>query len=77
MPATEPTEPADHEPADHANTALFGQRTALILLLAVLTGIGAGVLTAVAGSHPAQAVLVGAAAAAAAIAFFNSVIAHR
>ena len=67
-----PTEPTDHE-----CNALVGQRTALILLLGALTGIGAGLLTTNAGSHLAQAVLVGAAASAAAIAFFNSVIARR
>lgn len=56
---------------------LVGLRSAVILLLAVLTGIGAGVLTALAGTHPAQAILTGVGAAAAATFFFHWVIAHH
>jgi hypothetical protein len=56
---------------------LLSLRAALILMLAILTGIGAGVLSALAGRHPAEAVLIGVAATAAAAAFFNWAIAHR
>ncbi|MCK2237437.1 MULTISPECIES: hypothetical protein [unclassified Crossiella] len=68
MPAPEPdtTEP----------TPLLGLRAALILLLAALTGIGAGVLAALAGRHPAEAVLIGVTALAAAAAFFNWAVAR-
>lgn len=55
---------------------LLGLRAALILTLAVLVGIGAGVLSALSGHHPAEAVLVGAGASAAAAALFNWMIAH-
>ncbi|WP_269435979.1 hypothetical protein [Saccharothrix sp. NRRL B-16348] len=43
----------------------------------MLAGVGAGVLTALSGSHPAQAVLVGGAAAVGAAAFFNWAIARH
>ncbi|MFF5100540.1 MULTISPECIES: hypothetical protein [Actinosynnema] len=52
-------------------------RATLILLLAVLTGIGTGLLAALAGRHPADAVLMGTAATATATAFFNWVIARN
>ena len=53
---------------------LFTPRTALILLLAVLAGSAAVALSVWAGQHIAQALLVGAGATAAAIAFFNWLI---
>ncbi|KOX33970.1 hypothetical protein ADK67_04795 [Saccharothrix sp. NRRL B-16348] len=56
---------------------LLAPRTALILLLAVLTGIGAGALTALAGRHPAEAAVAGIAAAAAAVVFFDRIIDPR
>ncbi|MER6025030.1 hypothetical protein [Streptomyces sp. NPDC001851] len=54
---------------------LFTQRTALILLLGALTGVGAGFLTLRSGSGAAGAVLCGCGAFAGAVAFFHSVIA--
>ncbi|MBY8853708.1 hypothetical protein K7G98_37960, partial [Saccharothrix sp. MB29] len=56
---------------------LLGLRATLIMTLAVLAGIGAGVLAALARHHPAEAVLAGCAAAATAAALFNWVIARR
>ncbi len=49
-------------------------RSALIILFAVLTGIGAGVLMDQAVHAPAQAVLVGVTAFAAAMKFFDWLI---
>lgn len=49
-------------------------RTALILLLAVLTGTGAGVLTYLGGQPWPTAVLTGVGATAAAVTFFDRVI---
>ncbi|MBP2049910.1 hypothetical protein J2Z21_002846 [Streptomyces griseochromogenes] len=54
--------------------SLITLRTALILLLAVLTGIGATVLTLLAAAPLPYAVLTGTAAFAAAIPFFNNLI---
>lgn len=54
---------------------LLSVRTAVIFLLAALCGLGAGVLGALAGSHPAEAVFAGVGAAAAATAFFHWLIA--
>ncbi|MFG2120814.1 hypothetical protein [Streptomyces sp. NPDC048710] len=57
------------------NRSLLTMRSALILLLGVLVGVGAGVLTARAdGGGEAKSVMVGATAFAAAVAFFNSLI---
>ncbi|MFI6645685.1 hypothetical protein [Streptomyces sp. NPDC050504] len=55
--------------------SLLSPRTALVLLLAILTGTGAGVLAALSGSVVAQGVLYGAAAFGAAVPFFNHLIA--
>ncbi|GAA1343300.1 hypothetical protein GCM10009660_31670 [Catellatospora bangladeshensis] len=66
---------SDPAPCDPA--PLVGLRAALIMTLAVLAGIGAGVLAALARYHPAEAVLVGCTATAAAAALFNWVIARR
>ncbi|RBM23350.1 hypothetical protein [Streptomyces sp. PT12] len=55
---------------------LLTVRSALILLLGVLVGVAAGLLTALAdGGGAARSVIVGAAAFAAAVAFFNALIA--
>ncbi|MGW1506842.1 hypothetical protein ACWCQW_52090 [Streptomyces mirabilis] len=54
--------------------SLITLRTALILLMATLTGVGAAVLTALAAAPPPYAVLSGATAFAAAIPFFNNLI---
>ncbi|NUQ99984.1 MAG: hypothetical protein HOY79_26695 [Streptomyces sp.] len=60
------------------NRPLLTMRSALILLLGVLVGVGAGVLTARSdggvGGVGARSVMVGTTAFAAAVAFFNSVI---
>ncbi|MGW2740814.1 hypothetical protein [Streptomyces sp. NPDC001450] len=57
------------------NRSLLTMRSALILLLGVLVGLAAGVLTACSdGGGEAKSVMVGATAFAAAVAFFNSVI---
>ena len=47
----------------------------MILLLGVLTGLGAGVLTVLTGASPAGAVLAGGGAFAAAVLFFHTIIA--
>ncbi|MFF4978252.1 hypothetical protein [Streptomyces sp. NPDC001083] len=54
---------------------LLGLRTAIILLLGVLTTLGAGVLTVLAGGSAASGVLAGGAAFAAAVLFFHTIIA--
>lgn len=60
---------------DDDNTApLLSVRTALILLLAALAGVAAGVLTGLARHSPYEAVLVGLATAAAATKFFHWLI---
>ncbi|MEH0546102.1 hypothetical protein QA802_24420 [Streptomyces sp. B21-105] len=56
------------------NRTLLTTRSALIFLLAVLCGIGAGVLTGLTGPSTAQAVLTGAAGFGLAVPFFNSLI---
>ena len=59
---------------DPESTPLLGLRSAMILTLAVLVGIGAGVLITLAGRHPAEAILYGVGASAASVLFFNRVI---
>jgi len=54
---------------------LLSQRSALILLLGVLVGIGAGTVAALGDADPATAVLTGASACGAGIIFFNATIA--
>ncbi|WP_332881020.1 hypothetical protein [Streptomyces sp. NBC_00564] len=54
---------------------LLGLRSAIILLLGVLTALGAGVLTVLAGGAPASGILAGGAAFAAAVLFFHTIIA--
>jgi len=54
---------------------LLSIRAALVFTLALLTGIGAGVLSAVGGSPPTQCVLCGAAAFGLAVPFFDRLIA--
>lgn len=61
-------------PDDNSTQPLLTQRTALILLLAVLVGLGAGALGVWAGRHIAEALLLGLGAAATAAAFFNWLI---
>ncbi|MER5601666.1 hypothetical protein [Streptomyces sp. NPDC002265] len=56
------------------NGPLLSMRAALILLMGLLVGIGAGVLAVLAGAVLAQAFLTGAAAAGVAVPFFNHVV---
>ncbi|MFJ8112970.1 hypothetical protein [Streptomyces sp. NPDC096132] len=53
---------------------LLTTRSALVFLLAILCGIGAGVLSGVAGLSTAQAVLSGAAGFGFSVPFFNALI---
>ncbi|MEV0678234.1 hypothetical protein AB0I60_17135 [Actinosynnema sp. NPDC050436] len=55
---------------------LLSTRTALVLLLGLVCGAGAGVLTHLAGNNAATALLAGLAAAGAAVAFFHSHVDH-
>ncbi|WP_330343389.1 hypothetical protein OHA09_36070 [Streptomyces longwoodensis] len=54
---------------------LLSLRTAVILLLGVLTALGAGVLTVLADGSVASGILAGAAAFAAAVLFFHTILA--
>jgi hypothetical protein len=54
---------------------LLTQRAALILIVALAIGITAGILSHLAGSRPAGAVLAGGASFAGAIALLNTLIA--
>ncbi|MEU3512215.1 hypothetical protein ABZ733_30885 [Streptomyces longwoodensis] len=54
---------------------LVGQRTAIILLLGVLTAVGAGVLTVLAGGTIASGILAAGVAFAGAVLFFHTIIA--
>lgn len=67
--ATEPEAPKPPE-----RDALLPLRVALIMLFAVLSGVGAGVLVYLSGQHVAAAVLVGLGTAAAATKFFDWLI---
>lgn len=55
--------------------SLLSTRSALVLLLAMLTGIGAGVLSRLAGSPIAQRILYGAGAFGLAVSFFDRLVA--
>jgi len=57
-----------------SNQSLLSLRTALVLLLGVLTGVGAGVLTVAAGEVLATGFLTGGAAFAGAVVFFHTII---
>ncbi|WP_131737819.1 hypothetical protein [Actinomadura roseirufa] len=59
---------------DPQDKSLISLRTAVVLLLAAITGIGAGLLTLGSGHDLASGVLTGGAAAGAALALFNQVI---
>lgn len=52
-------------------------RSAVIFLLGLLCGLGAGALTAWSGAHIAQAILTGVASTAASIVFFHWLIGSR
>jgi hypothetical protein len=53
---------------------LLTERAALILLLAVLTGLGAGILTYLSGQNPPAAGLAGFGACGGALALFHTII---
>jgi hypothetical protein len=53
---------------------LLSVRAALVLTLALLTGLGAGALSAVGGTGPAQCILYGAGAFGLAVPFFDRLI---
>lgn len=55
-------------------TALLSVRAALVLTLSLLTGLGAGVVSAVGGTGPARCVLYGAGAFGLAVPFFERLI---
>jgi hypothetical protein len=55
-------------------TSLLSARTALVLLLALITGAVAATLTLLAGRQPAEAALAGLAAAGAGVMFFHKLI---
>ncbi|MFD7713091.1 hypothetical protein ACFV6E_03815 [Streptomyces sp. NPDC059785] len=57
--------------------SLLSLRSTVVLLLAVLTGVGTGVLSLVGGSAGAVSVLHGAAAAGLAVPFFNGLVARE
>ncbi|MFI0976051.1 hypothetical protein ACH4SP_03370 [Streptomyces sp. NPDC021093] len=56
-------------------SSLLSMRAALVLLLAVLAGAGAGALSLLAGRSLAESVLIGAGAAGLAVTFFDRLIA--
>ncbi len=56
------------------NGPLLSMRAALILLMGLLVGMGAGILTALAGAVVAQAFLAGAAAFGVAVPFFHRLV---
>jgi len=59
---------------NNSDQSLLSLRTALILLLGVLTGTGAGLLTAASGGVVADGFLTGGAAFAGAVMFFHVII---
>jgi hypothetical protein len=62
---------------DDPNDALLPVRTALVFLLAVLAGVGAAVLTALAGHSGFEAALVGLGAFIGGVKFFHWLIARH
>ncbi|MFD5466570.1 hypothetical protein ACFWIQ_27625 [Kitasatospora sp. NPDC127059] len=54
--------------------ALLSTRATLVLLIGVLTGIGAGVLAAAGGGHPVRCVLYGAGAFGVSVPFVNRLV---
>ncbi|MEU9123992.1 hypothetical protein AB0C96_29695 [Streptomyces sp. NPDC048506] len=65
---------SDNRSARNDRAALLSQRAAVILLLGVLTALGAGALTCFNGGTLASAALVGGAAFGAGVTFFHTVI---
>ncbi|MBB6081948.1 hypothetical protein [Streptomyces paradoxus] len=60
---------------NNENKPLLSLRTAIILLLGVLCGLSAGILTVLAGGPVASGILTGGAAFTAAVLFFHTIIA--
>ncbi len=63
-----------HSRPNRDQDPLLTVRTALIFLFAILTAVGAGVLTCLAGGPPAAAALVAAGALASGVKFFHWLI---
>ncbi len=73
-----PQGPADPHPPQATTapgSALIGLRSALVLVLGILVGTGAGVLTYLAQHNTATAVLASGAAFAGSVLFFHNIIA--
>ena len=66
--------PKPNRPQPERDGPLLTQRAAIVFLLAVLVGIGATVLAALAGNPWPVAVSVGSGAAATAVLFFQEII---
>jgi hypothetical protein len=66
-------EPENRTKGDR-NGPLLSQRAAVVFLLAALVGVGAAVLSALAGNAWPLAVSVGSGASAMAVVFFNQII---
>ncbi|WP_251095990.1 hypothetical protein [Streptomyces sp. Caat 7-52] len=75
QPPQHPWPPQPQTPAGGSPTALLGLRSAIILVLGVLVGTGAGVLTYLAERNAAAAILAGGAAFGGAVLFFHTIIA--
>lgn len=76
IPHPQPSQsPHPPQPLAAGASALLGLRSAIILMLGVLVGTGAGVLTCLAQHDAATAVLAGGAAFAGAVLFFHTIIA--
>jgi hypothetical protein len=75
-PATTRSDPTmSRRQSGEPPTPLLSTRTALVLLLALITGAATTTLTLLAGRHPAEAVLAGLAATGAAVTCFHNLIA--
>lgn len=68
---------ADLSPEQQGPEPLLSVRSTVVLLMAVLVGVGAGVLASLAGQPVPAAALVGGGAAGAALALFHALIARR
>ncbi|MBL1103905.1 hypothetical protein JK361_04675 [Streptomyces sp. 5-8] len=75
QPPQHPWPPQPQTSAGGSPTALLGLRSAIILMLGVLVGTGAGVLTYLAERNAAAAILAGGAAFGGAVLFFHTIIA--
>lgn len=74
-----PTAPCTHlttpqTPPAQEGPSLLGLRSALILIIGALIGAGAGILTHLAGTHPATAALTATGSFAATVLFLNTII---